>query len=87
MLWFLGLAAKSGFRVDSYVDEAAGILAKDAAGRMAMTRVTLRPQVHFSGDKLPSDAEFEALHHQAHEKCFIANSVKTEVQCIPVRLT
>jgi pimeloyl-ACP methyl ester carboxylesterase/organic hydroperoxide reductase OsmC/OhrA len=87
MLWFLTLAAKQGFRVDSYEDQAGGVLAKDASGRMAMTRVTLRPQVRFSGDKLPSAADIDALHHEAHEKCFIANSVKTEVRIEPVGVT
>jgi organic hydroperoxide reductase OsmC/OhrA len=84
MLTFLWLAGQSGFRVDSYRDEAVGILEGIAAGRQAMTRVTLRPQVRWSGARLPSAAEREALHHEAHEQCFIANSVKTEVRCEPV---
>jgi len=70
MLWFLSLAAKRGFRVDSYVDD-------------AITLVTLRPAVEFSGEKLPTREDLEGLHHEAHEECFIANSVRSEVRCQP----
>lgn len=73
MLWFLHLACRAGWTVERYTDDAAGILDKTW-----MSRVTLRPAVSFSG-KAPSEAEHAALHHKAHEKCFIANSVKTEV--------
>jgi organic hydroperoxide reductase OsmC/OhrA len=84
MLWFLSIAAKRKFRVDSYTDNAEGIIEKNAAGKLAMTRVTLRPDVSFSGEKIPSRAELDQMHHEAHEECFIANSVKTEVLCEPV---
>ena len=84
MLWFLSIAARQGFCVDSYSDEAVGVLEKDAAGRLAMTRVTLRPRVVFSGSRMPAPEEVRRLHHLAHEACFIANSVKTEVICEPV---
>lgn len=84
MLWFLSLAAKKGFVVDQYRDEAVGVIAKDAAVKLAMTLVTLRPDVRFVGDKQPTANEVAALHHEAHEQCFIANSVKTEVRCEPV---
>jgi organic hydroperoxide reductase OsmC/OhrA len=84
MLQFLYLAAKRGLVVDSYRDAAVGVLAKDSAGKLAMTRVTLRPEVHFTGDRRPTADEALALHHQAHEECFIASSVKTEVRCEPV---
>ncbi|HEV8600522.1 MAG TPA: OsmC family protein [Gemmatimonadales bacterium] len=84
MLQFLYLAAKRGFVVDSYRDTAVGVLAKDSAGKLAMTRVTLRPEVRFVSDKRPTPEEALALHHQAHEECFIANSVRTEVRCEPV---
>ncbi|MFS8144214.1 OsmC family protein [Rhizobium sp. BR 249] len=84
MLWFLSISAKQGFCVDGYTDAAEGVMEKNAEGRLAMTVVTLRPHVVFSGDKRPSLSELEALHHRAHEECFIANSVKTEVRCIPV---
>ncbi|MEW5888456.1 MAG: OsmC family protein [Pseudomonadota bacterium] len=84
MLWFLSIAAKRGFRIDSYTDTAVGLMDRNDAGRLAMTRVTLRPRAAFSGDRLPSAAELEAMHHEAHQQCFIANSVKTEVRCEPV---
>lgn len=83
MLWFLALAADQGWRVDDYYDEAAGFMGRNAAGRTAMTRVTLRPRVRFSGERLPTRADIEALHHRAHEECYIANSVTTEVRCEP----
>ena len=83
MLWFLSLAATQGFRVDSYDDDADGVLARNAEGRLAMTRVTLRPRVQCSGERQPTPAELRALHHEAHEACFIASSVKTEVRCEP----
>ena len=79
MLWFLSLAAKRGFVVDSYVDEASGVMEKNEAGKMAITRITLRPNIGFSGDKVPSAEELKSLHHTAHEECFIANSLKSEV--------
>ncbi|MEO8812143.1 MAG: OsmC family protein [Caulobacteraceae bacterium] len=78
MLWFLDLAARAGFVVSSYVDEAAGTLGKNAAGKTAMSRVALRPAVVFTG-KRPTVEELAALHRRAHEDCFIANSVTTEV--------
>jgi organic hydroperoxide reductase OsmC/OhrA len=83
-LWFLSLAARGGFNVDRYADNAEGLMARNAAGKMAMTVVTLRPQVAFSGDKQPTRAELDELHHRAHEECFIANSVTTDVRCEPV---
>ena len=83
MLWFLSVAAKHGFVVDHYHDMAEGVMAKDAKGKLMMTTITLRPEVIFAGDKAPSKAELEELHHLAHEECFIANSVKTEVRCEP----
>lgn len=79
MLWFLSLAARRGFVVDSYVDEAFGVMEKNPAERLAFSRITLRPQVHFSVEKSPSAEELESLHHAAHEECFIANSLKCEV--------
>lgn len=84
MLWFLSLAAKQGFMVDRYRDEAVGVIAKDAEGKLAMTQVTLRPEVSFSADKQPTAGDLAGLHHEAHEQCFIANSVKTDVRCEPV---
>ena len=84
MLWFLSIAAQRGFVVESYRDEAVGVLGKDASGKLAMTRVTLRPEARFSGDPRPTADEVTAMHHEAHEKCFIASSVKTDVRCEPV---
>jgi organic hydroperoxide reductase OsmC/OhrA len=85
MLFFLSFAAKRGFVVDGYRDEAVGTMARDSGGKLAMTRVTLHPAVSYGGDKRPSRAEEDALHHAAHEECFIASSVKTEVTCEPAR--
>jgi organic hydroperoxide reductase OsmC/OhrA len=78
MLFFLDFARRDGFTVDSYVDEALGLMEKDASGRIAVTKVTLRPKVVFSGNQ-PDAAQIADLHHRSHEACFIANSVKTEV--------
>ena len=83
MLWFLSLAAKAGFIVDRYEDRAEGLMAKNQQGKFAMTRVTLRPLVVFSGAHLPDKARLEGLHHAAHEECYIASSVRTEVLCEP----
>jgi len=83
LLWFLSIAARRGFIVDSYQDHAIGIMGKDATGRLAMTRVTLRPETQFSGAKRPTADDVLAMHHEAHDQCFIANSVKTDVRCEP----
>lgn len=82
LLWFLSIAAKRGFVVDSYEDQATGIMAHNAEGKLAITVVTLRPKTTFSGPQ-PSRADLDLLHHQAHEECFIASSVKTHVRCEP----
>jgi organic hydroperoxide reductase OsmC/OhrA len=79
MLFFLAIAAKKRYVVDSYTDHALGIMETDESGRVSMTKVILRPKVSFSGDRIPSRDELEKTHHQSHEQCFIANSVKTEV--------
>ncbi len=79
MLFFLDFARRAGFVVDNYVDEAEGVLEKNADGKMAMTRVTLRPRVTWAGEP-PDEATLADLHHRAHEACFIANSVTTEVK-------
>ena len=78
MLWFLHLASKAKVSVVRYVDEASGVLEKNAAGVPMMTRVTLKPAVSFSGTP-PTTEEHARLHHEAHGKCFIANSVKTRI--------
>ena len=79
MLWFLDLAARDGWCVDDYRDDARGVMGRDGAGRMAMLQVMLRPRVLFAGTRRPEHSAHEALHHRAHEACFIANSVKTVV--------
>lgn len=79
MLSFLYCAFKAGFQVDSYEDEAIGIMTKNDSGVFWVSTVTLHPQIVYGGDKRPSSAEEERLHHQAHELCFIANSIKTNV--------
>ena len=79
MLFFLSIAAKRKYVIDAYTDNAVGTMEKDSDGKVSMTKVILRPQVKFSGDKQPTMAQLEKMHHQAHELCFIANSVKTEV--------
>ena len=78
MLYFLFFAAKRGFVVDRYVDNASGVLEKNAAGKMSMSRITLRPSIAFAG-AAPSATDLDALHHAAHEECFIANSLKSEI--------
>ena len=84
MLWFLSLAVEKNYVVESYEDNAEGVLAKDEEGKLAMTRVTLRPQVTFENKHTPSRDQIEELHHSAHEKCFIANSVKTKISVVQV---
>ena len=81
MLWFLDYAKRAGIVVESYVDQASGVLAKDERGLMVMTEVVLRPKVVLA-DPLRAP-ELEGVHHRAHEACFIANSVKTEVRVEP----
>ena len=70
--------------VDRYFDAAVGVMKKNAEGKVAITRVTLRPEVVFSGEQRPTRADLDRLHHKAHEECYIANSVKSELLCEPV---
>jgi len=79
MLFFLSIAAKRRYVVDSYTDDAVGTMEIDFDGKISMTKVTLKPRVQFSGDTTPTIEQLEKMHHQSHEQCFIANSVKTEV--------
>src|SRR5262245_26167390 len=83
MLYFLFFAAKRGFVVENYVDNAFGVLEKNSAGKMSMSRITLRPSITFAGAS-PSPGDLDALHHAAHEECFIANSLKSEIVVEPV---
>ncbi len=85
MLSFLDQAARQGFTVERYTDEAVGRMAKNEAGKIAVTLVTLHPDIEFTGDKRPTHQEIEHLHHRAHEVCFIASSVKTDISIEPVR--
>ena len=78
MLFYLHKSRDAGFVVNSYEDEAVGVLEKNASGRLAITRVTLNPVVSYEG-QVPSADQIEALHHEAHELCFIANSTMTEI--------
>jgi organic hydroperoxide reductase OsmC/OhrA len=80
MLTFLAIACKQKFVLDEYSDEAVGHMEKNAEGKMAITRVTLKPKLKFSGDKQPSAEELDKMHRAAHDNCFIANSVKTEIK-------
>jgi len=84
MLWFLSIAAKHQFCVDLYSDNARGVMGKNEHGRIAMTLVTLTPEVTFSGAHLPTFEQIEQMHHEAHEECFIANSVTAKIICKPV---
>ena len=79
MLLFLSIAAKRRFVVDTYIDNAVGIMEQDENGRFSISKVVLRPEIVFSGDKQPSKEQVKKMHHQSHTQCFIANSVKTNV--------
>src|SRR4051812_5085640 len=79
LLTFLYVAAKQGFVVEEYSDDAVGEMTKNEGGKLCVSKVILTPAITFTGDKRPSPEQFEELHHLAHEECFIANSVKSEV--------
>jgi organic hydroperoxide reductase OsmC/OhrA len=78
MLTFVDMARRDGFVVDAYEDEAVGTMERIAPGRMAITKVILRPRIAYSGEA-PDKAQRDDLHHRAHEACFIANSVTTAI--------
>ena len=82
MLTFLAVACKKKFVMDEYTDDAVGHMEKNAEGRLAITRVELHPKITWSGEKKPSAEELDKMHHGAHDQCFIANSVKTEVRVV-----
>jgi organic hydroperoxide reductase OsmC/OhrA len=84
MLWFLSLTAAKGFIVDSYKDDAVGHMREIAPGKMAVTEVTLRPRVVFDPSHAATRMQVDALHHAAHERCFLANSVKTQISIEPI---
>jgi organic hydroperoxide reductase OsmC/OhrA len=80
MLWFLAIAAKRKFRIDRYHDRATGVMTKNAAGKWWVSEVTLKPEVQFSGELLPTRGEIDAMHESAHAECYIANSVSTHIK-------
>jgi organic hydroperoxide reductase OsmC/OhrA len=82
MLTFLAIACKQKFVLDNYTDQAVGHMEKNAEGRLAITRVELHPKITWSGEKKPTAEELDKMHHAAHEQCFIANSVKTDVTVV-----
>ncbi|HSP88728.1 MAG TPA: OsmC family protein [Ignavibacteriaceae bacterium] len=79
MLWFLSIAADKKFIVETYEDNSEGILEKNSEGKLAVTKINLLPKIIFSGENIPTKKQIEEIHEKAHEKCFIANSVKTEI--------
>jgi organic hydroperoxide reductase OsmC/OhrA len=83
MLWFLSIAAKHGFCVQAYRDEAVGAMEKNSAGKLCMMTVSLRPHAIFTSAKVPSAASVQAMHEEAHRECYLANSVTTLVTADP----
>jgi organic hydroperoxide reductase OsmC/OhrA len=83
MLTFIYLASRQGFQVDSYEDSAVGTMTKNERGVPWMSSIQLNPKIAYSGEKQPSSAEVQQLHHLSHEQCYISNSIKTEVTIGP----
>jgi organic hydroperoxide reductase OsmC/OhrA len=83
MLTFLAICARKRLTVDSYEDDAVGIMEKGSNGKLWVSRVTLRPRVIFAAGTAPDAAALADIHHKSHEECFIANSVKTDVSVAP----
>src|SRR3984893_9327370 len=83
MLTFLAIACKQKFVLDEYADEAVGVMEKNAEGKLAITRLTLKPRIKFSGEKQPTKEELDNRTPPTHENCFIASSVKTEIKVEP----
>ena len=79
MLSFLWVAANAGFNIESYEDKAEGVMATTDAGKQWISTITLDPQIVWTGDKVPTSEELATLHHEAHEVCYIANSIKSEI--------
>jgi organic hydroperoxide reductase OsmC/OhrA len=86
MLWFLSMAAKKKFVVESYTDRVVGVMDRNEHGSLAITKVYLRPQVKFAGNNLPTQKQVEAMHEEAHHSCFLANSLKTEIKIEAIAL-
>jgi organic hydroperoxide reductase OsmC/OhrA len=83
MLTFLFLACQAQFQIDRYEDDAVGVMTKNEQGVPWVSTITLRPKIAYNGTKQPTASELEALHHKAHEQCFIAASIKTQVTVSP----
>jgi organic hydroperoxide reductase OsmC/OhrA len=83
MLFFLSFAAKQGFLIERYRDEAVGVMERNTDGKLYVAKVILNPEAIVEGGRQPSRDELDALHHRAHEECFIANSVKAEITVLP----
>lgn len=79
MLTFLWLAATAGFNIEAYEDNAVGEMTAMEDGRQWISTITLDPQIVWTGDKLPTPGDIAHLHHEAHEKCYIANTIKSEI--------
>lgn len=79
MLFFLAFAGRRGFVVDSYTDDAVGVMTKNDVGKLYISAITLDPKIVWSGDKQPGDADIAALHERAHAECYIANSIRATV--------
>ena len=84
MLWFLDIASRAGYAIASYEDAADGRMGRNADGKLMVEVVTLRPRVRVTGARVPDATTLAALHHEAHEECFLANSVRCEIRCEPV---
>ena len=84
MLWFMDFASRAGFRLDRYTDAAVGTMDRNAQGQLVVTHVQLRPVTRFDAAHAPSAGQLGELHHRAHAACFLANSVKTQIDCAPV---
>jgi organic hydroperoxide reductase OsmC/OhrA len=79
MLWFLSIAAKNKFVVESYLDRVVGIMEKNQDGKLAIAKVYFHPQIIFAENNLPTTEKIQEIHEEAHQNCFLANSVKTEI--------
>ncbi|MFI5011723.1 MAG: OsmC family protein [Hyphomicrobiales bacterium] len=82
MLFFLSFAQKAGFVIDAYEDRACGVMAEDARGKTSITKIMLHPKIAFAGDRRPNAVELADLHHRSHEHCYIANSIRAEVEVL-----
>jgi organic hydroperoxide reductase OsmC/OhrA len=79
MLTFLAVSCKGGYIIDTYKDHATATLEKNEAGKVAVTKILLKPLVSWSGTKIPDAATIKGLHDKAHANCMIANSIKSQV--------